>query len=103
MEQLLRHGIDVKLNAVVMEGKNTEDILPLVNLTKDLPVSVRFIEEMPFNGTGIYHPLHWDYIKILETIKEHYPTITKEHDPAYSTSYNYHIAGHKGSIGIIAA
>ncbi|MGZ3820471.1 MAG: cyclic pyranopterin phosphate synthase MoaA, partial [Mucilaginibacter sp.] len=23
--------------------------------------------------------------------------------PAYSTSYNYHIQGHKGSVGIIAA
>ena len=107
MEQLLRHGIDVKLNAVVMEGKNTDDIIPLVGLTKDLPVSVRFIEEMPFNGTGTYTPDsyrdNWDYVRILQTIKAHYPTIQKIQDPAYSTSYNYHIPGHKGSVGIIAA
>ena len=103
MNQLLRHDIEVKLNAVVMEGKNTDDIVPLVGLTKDLPVSVRFIEEMPFNGTGTYHPMHWDYIRILQTIKEHYPTIQKIQDPAYSTSYNYQIPGHKGSVGIIAA
>ena len=103
MHQLLRHGIEVKLNAVVMEGKNTDDIIPLVGLTKDLPVSVRFIEEMPFNGTGTYHPMHWDYVRILQTIKEHYPTIQKIQDPAYSTSYNYQVPGHKGSVGIIAA
>ena len=107
LEQLLRHGIDVKLNAVVMEGKNTDDIIPLVGLTKDLPVSVRFIEEMPFNGTGTYTPDsyrdNWDYVRILQTIKAHYPTIQKIQDPAYSTSYNYHIPGHKGSVGIIAA
>lgn len=103
MDQLLHHGISVKLNAVVMEGKNTEDIIPLVGLTKDLPVSVRFIEEMPFNGTGTYHPMHWDHIRILQTIREHYPNIQKIPDPAYSTSYNYHIPGHKGDVGIIAA
>ena len=103
MDQLLRHDIEVKLNAVVMEGKNTDDIIPLVELTKDLPVSVRFIEEMPFNGTGTYHPMHWDHVRILQTIKEHYSNIQKIQDPAYSTSYNYHIPGHKGSVGIIAA
>ena len=104
MHQLLQHGIDVKLNAVVMDGKNIQDIIPLVNLTKGLPVSVRFIEEMPFNGgDSHYQVLTWDHIKILEAIKEHFPTIEKIQDPAFSTSYNYHIPGHKGSIGIIAA
>jgi len=104
MHQLLQHDIDVKLNAVVMDGKNIQDIIPLVNLTKGLPVSVRFIEEMPFNGgDSHYQVLTWDHIKILEAIKEHFPTIEKIQDPAFSTSYNYHIPGHKGSIGIIAA
>ena len=103
MDQLLRHGIDVKLNAVVMEGKNTDDIIPLVELTKELPVSVRFIEEMPFNGTGIYHPMNWDYVRILQTIETQYPDMQKIPDPQYSTSYNYHIPGHKGNVGIIAA
>src|SRR5476651_1620827 len=50
LDELLKHDMEVKINAVVMDGRNTDDILPLVNLSKDLPVSVRFIEEMPFNG-----------------------------------------------------
>jgi cyclic pyranopterin phosphate synthase len=104
LDELLRHDMDVKMNAVVMEGKNIDDIMPLVALTKDMPVSVRFIEEMPFNGTGSHYPvLHWDHIKILEAIKAHFPSIQKIPDPAHSTSYNYHIPGHKGSVGIIAA
>jgi cyclic pyranopterin phosphate synthase len=103
MDELLRHGIEVKINAVVMEGRNTQDILPLVQLTKDLPISVRFIEEMPFNGTGEIHPSGWDHHRILQTIKNTYPTLQKLPDPPYSTSYNYQIPGHKGSIGIIAA
>ena len=104
MEELLKHDIDVKINAVVMDGKNTMDIIPLVELTKELPVSVRFIEEMPFNGEGhVYQGLKWDYIKILDEITNQFPNIQKIKDLLYSTSYNYHVPGHKGSIGIIAA
>jgi molybdenum cofactor biosynthesis protein A len=104
LEQLLKHDMEVKINAVVMDGKNTQDISSLVELTKELPVSVRFIEEMPFNGDGhVYGGLQWDYIRILDEIKQKFPTIEKLTDPAYSTSYNYQIPGHKGNIGIIAA
>lgn len=101
---LLEHDIPVKLNAVVMEGKNTDDIIPLVELTKDLPVSVRFIEEMPFNGKGNHYPvLVWTYKKIVEYIEARYPSMVKIQDGMHDTSYNYHIPGHKGTIGVIAA
>jgi molybdenum cofactor biosynthesis protein A len=104
MDELLKHEIEVKINAVVMDGKNTQDIMPLVELTKDLPVSVRFIEEMPFNGDGhVYTGLKWDYVRILDEIKGHFPGIRKLDDPQYSTSYNYQVPGHQGSVGIIAA
>lgn len=104
LELLLRHGIQVKLNTVVMNGKNTDDIIPLVELTKQLPVSVRFIEEMPFNGDGQRaSTLQWDYQRILDTVKERFPTLQKIPDPPHSTSFNYHIPGHKGNVGVIAA
>jgi cyclic pyranopterin phosphate synthase len=104
LEALLRHDIEVKINAVVMEGKNTQDIAPLVELTKELPVSVRFIEEMPFNGEGNhYASLAWDHFRILEAIREGFPAIQKSVDPPFSTAYNYWIPGHKGSVGVIAA
>lgn len=104
MEELLKHDIEVKINAVVMDGQNTQDIIPLVELARELPVSVRFIEEMPFNGDGhVYGGLKWDYVRILEEIKSKYPAIRKIQDGPYSTAYNYQIDGHLGSIGIIAA
>ncbi len=101
---LLENEIPVKINAVVMEGKNTDDLLPLVELTKNSPVSVRFIEEMPFNGEGShYAKLTWTYKKILEHIRIAYPSIEKISDPENSTAYHYRIPGHKGDLGIIAA
>jgi molybdenum cofactor biosynthesis protein A len=103
-DTLLKNGMNVKLNAVVMDGKNTEDIVPLVMLTKDLPISIRFIEEMPFNGDGHQHSgIKWNFLKILEKIQNHFPRIEKKKDPPFSTSSNYSIPGYKGSIGIIAA
>jgi cyclic pyranopterin phosphate synthase len=87
-----------------MDGKNTEDIIHLVALTKEQNIGVRFIEEMPFNGEShSYTALQWDHISILEKIKNTYADIYKIQDAPHSTSYNYHIPGHKGSVGIIAA
>jgi len=104
MDQLLLHGIKVKLNAVVMDGKNTEDILPLAALTRDLPIDARFIEEMPFNGDSHqYTRLAWDHARILDTIRQAYPNIEKVADEPGATATHYQVPGHKGRIGIIAA
>jgi molybdenum cofactor biosynthesis protein A len=104
LDKLVDSGIPVKINCVVMDGKNIEDILPMVAMTKDRDVSVRFIEEMPFNGEGSHYPvLRWTYKKILDHIRDTYPGIERIRDEANSTSYNYRISGHSGSIGVIAA
>lgn len=104
LETLIENEIPTKINAVVMANKNIDDIIPLCELTKNTPVSVRFIEEMPFNGTGShYEHLHWNHVRILEFIKEQYPTLLKLKDPKFSTSSHYKIPGSEGNIGIIAA
>lgn len=103
LEVLLLLGIAVKINAVVMEDHNIADIIPLVQLTKTLPVMVRFIEEMPFNGGSHNVSLKWNYQHILQHIREHFPGTQKAPDTSHATSVNYHVPGHKGHIGIIAA
>lgn len=103
-EALLSHGISTKINAVMMEGKNEKELVPLVMLTKEHPVGVRFIEEMPFNGgEAHYEQLWWSHRRILEALQNHFPGIEKIPDPPFSTSTNYRIPGHKGTVGIIAA
>ena len=72
-EALLTHGITTKINAVIIEGKNNNELLPLAMLTKDHPVGVRFIEEMPFNGgEAHYDQLWWSHRRILETLQNHF-------------------------------
>ena len=104
LHSLIEHDIPVKINTVVMRDKNIEDILPLVELTKHQNIAVRFIEEMPFNGTGREQStLHWTHRRIVEHIEQHVPKLIKIQDPQFSTSYNYKVAGYAGSIGVIAA
>ena len=102
--RMIEANFIVKLNAVVMHGMNETDILPLVNFTEKHPVSVRFIEEMPFNGSGLVEEkLFWDYRRILSHIKTEFPHI-EEVPMAYGeTSKNYHVPGFMGDVGIIAA
>ena len=104
MDMMIQSGIHVKLNMVVMNGKNISDIIPMLNLTKEKPISVRFIEEMPFNGTkGQGNDSIWTHIQILNHIKNHFNSIEKLPDPPASTSMNYKVSGYLGDFGIIAA
>jgi len=103
-DALVASKIKIKLNAVVMAGQNIEDIIPMAALTKELPVSVRFIEEMPFNGEGAhYSTLEWNHHKILDHLRGSFPNLEKLPDPPNSTSANYQVPGYVGDIGIIAA
>ena len=101
---LIEANMQVKINAVVMDGKNDQDILALASFTEKHPVSVRFIEEMPFNGLGQNAPqLKWDFIKIIEHIKETYPNLKPLEVKYGDTAMNYQIPGFLGNIGVIAA
>ena len=104
LDALIEQQFHVKINAVVLNGNNDADIIPMAELTKNLPVDVRFIEEMPFNG-GDHEAAspYWDHRKILEQLQSSWPDIQKLTDPPNSTAFHYQIPGFKGKIGIIAA
>ena len=103
LNSLLAHEMDVKINMVVMDGVNTDELLDFTELTRNNAVSVRFIEEMPFNGQGNrFSGINWNYLRILDTIRSQYP-LEKITDAPNSTSMNYRIPQHKGSIGVIPA
>jgi cyclic pyranopterin phosphate synthase len=103
-DALVAAGIQVKINAVVMDGQNTEDIIPLAELTRDLPVEVRFIEEMPFNGgSHAAMSLPWNHVRIREHLAGHFPGLTPLVTAPGATAAEYTIPGYVGNVGIIAA
>lgn len=92
-------GFDVKVNCVVMKGKNEDQVLLLTEFAKQHPVSVRFLEEMPFNGSGAANET-LNYEAILRLISAHYE-LDRQLDLPNSTSQNYQIPGFVGTVGVI--
>jgi len=103
MEALEKSSMNLKLNVVVQSGINTDEINDFVRLTKDKEIAVRFIEEMPFNGKGQRSiEENWNYNKILDEIKSEF-SVTEVQSEKSSTSRNFSIENHNGSVGIIPA
>ena len=102
---LVKEGFNVKINAVLMRGVNDDEIIDFINLTKELPVSVRFIEFMPFDGNK------WDlsnmvsYAEVMKHVKASFPeeTIERLQDASNDTAKNYKIKGYKGSFAVISS
>ena len=102
-ELLEQSNLNLKLNVVVQAGFNTDEIVDFVALTKEKNVAVRFIEEMPFNGKGQREiQENWNYTKILEEIKTQFDVKSIISEKS-STSRNFSMEGHKGTVGIIPA
>ena len=102
-EAVLAAGINLKVNMVVMADKNKDDIIPMAMLTKNDKVNIRFIEEMPFNGTGERDIDFMDHKEILTHLEQNLPQLTALPSIPGNTSQNYSIDGHQGTVGIIAA
>ncbi|MBC8167054.1 MAG: radical SAM protein, partial [Bryobacteraceae bacterium] len=54
IEEALRLGFQVKINAVALKGVTEEDIIPLARFGRERGVEIRFIEFMPLDSQGIW-------------------------------------------------
>ena len=103
LELLEKSSLNLKLNIVVQSGVNTDEIVDFVRFTKNKNVAVRFIEEMPFNGKGQREMQeNWTFKKILNEIKTEF-NVRELVSEKSSTSRNYAIDNHLGTVGIIPA
>jgi len=102
---LLNNDFKVKVNVVLMKGFNENEIVDFVKLTQYLPLSVRFIEFMPFAGN------EWDRSKmisqneILSELEKNFPSkeIEKLEDEKNFTARTYRIKDFQGDFGIISS
>ena len=89
----------VKINTVLMRGVNDTEFMDFLNLTKEMPVEIRFIELMPIGES----------IKLYEESKVNFSEILKQHPELIqieteknSTAQLYKLQGAKGKIGFIS-
>jgi GTP 3',8-cyclase len=97
----LENGLQVKLNVVIIRNTNHEEIIDFVNLTRNYPVEVRFIEFMPFQGNQWKLTDTFSHDEILETIKTQYE-IQPLPGNQNLTAKKFAVKGWPGSIGIIS-
>eukprot|EP01129_Flabellula_baltica_P007370 TRINITY_DN2860_c0_g1_i2.p1 TRINITY_DN2860_c0_g1~~TRINITY_DN2860_c0_g1_i2.p1 ORF type:complete len:274 (+),score=55.52 TRINITY_DN2860_c0_g1_i2:300-1121(+) len=93
----------VKINCVVMKGFNDNEILDFVAWTRDLPIEVRFIEYMPFDGNTWETDKMMPYQDIIKEIKGNGYNLVKVKDEKNFTSRSYQVKGYKGKIGFISS
>lgn len=100
--QLLIHkNFNVKVNMVVMNGINDDEIIDFVEWTKNTKVHVRFIEFMPFEGNRWTSNKVFTLKEIMKLIEEKY-LVSKLQDDVHDTSKKYSIEGHQGTFSIIS-
>jgi len=102
---LTKNDFKVKINAVLIRGFNDDEIVDFVNLTKDLPIALRFIEFMPFDGNKWDMKKMVSYAEIIEQLNSHFSeeNLIRLEDAPNDTSKNYRIKGYKGTFAIISS
>lgn len=93
----------IKLNAVILKGRNDDEILDLVEFARAKQIDISFIEEMPL-GEISSHDRGESYCssdEILNAIAEKYP-LTSTEDTTGGPSKYYSMADSKSRIGFIS-
>lgn len=95
---------NIKVNAVVVRGRNDHEVADLAGFARDHGVSMRFIEYMPLDSAH-----EWDRglvvsgREIRQAVEKEFPLTLKSGSRGSETAWNYGFAdGAPGTIGIIA-
>jgi cyclic pyranopterin phosphate synthase len=89
----------VKINVVLMEGFNDDEIEAFTSLTMDQPLDVRFIEIMPFEGQHAFAEGRFlPATAVLNRCPDLKPV--QSEDPSAPAQY-YQFPGAKGRVGLI--
>ena len=95
-------GLKIKINSVLLPGKNEEDWEDLLLLARDLPLDVRFIELMPI-GFAKGNPCYPNDL-LLDRISRRYPgSAADSNTHGNGPAVDYNIPGFMGSLGLISA
>lgn len=94
----------VKLNAVVIEGFNADEVVDLARLTLERPLHVRFIELMPFGPAGEWAKTGFvSTAQVRAELEAAFGTLIEVSKPAGGGPARYYrIAGAAGTIGFIS-
>lgn len=97
---LLQNDFRLKINVVALNGIIDKELLDFVQITKDLPLHVRFIEFMPFAGNLWESSKVMTAQKMLEMVMQEYDVVKLKDEPN-ATAKKYKAIGHTGTFAFI--
>lgn len=96
-------GLKLKINTVIIRGWNEDEVVEFARFARVTGYTVRFIEFMPLDGSGIWEPnLVFSKKEMIEMINKDVGEIVPLHkDVSSEPAALYSFADGKGTIGFI--
>jgi len=99
LDGIIKRGIPLKINSVVLDDTTDAEITSLAALAEKLPVTLRFIELMPFSGTQCTTaPAKGDLVRRLQRL---FPRMVECATDQPTTARIFTMPGYTGSLGVI--
>jgi len=105
LDRLLRSAgsLKVKINVLLLREINSSEIGRFTELTRHYPVTVRFMELMPFDDNQIWRTGKFmGAEKILEALTAIYPELEAKEGKT-TEHFSFSLPGYEGSVAIIPA
>jgi len=93
----------IKLNAVILKGRNDDEVVDLVDFARDRGLDISFIEEMPL-GVISEHDREEAYCssdEVREMVNARYPLVKTDEQTAGPSTY-YRMADSETRVGFIS-
>src|SRR5215216_4246151 len=106
IEAAIEAGFDqMKLNTVLMRGRNEDQLIPLVEFARARGLILRFIEMMPVSTADVLHEQNFmSVIEAKRLLESVYGTLIPETEFRTNGPASYYqIAGQKQRVGFIGA
>jgi cyclic pyranopterin phosphate synthase len=100
LREALTHKIPLKINCVVLASTSDQEILALATLAKTHPLTLRFIEPMPFSGGNSNRLLEKG--RLLGRLEAILPAMAEEIYDQPTTARTFRLPGYIGKVGVIA-
>jgi cyclic pyranopterin phosphate synthase len=96
-------GLDVKINTVVVRGWNDDEVVEFANFARRTGITVRFIEFMPLDGTGIWRSdLVFSKVEMIKKIETDIGKLLPASEQDMSTPAKlYSFSDGVGTLGFI--
>ena len=102
IDKAIELGIKVKLNTVIVDDINSDEVMDFVKLTLDKPIDVRFIELMPIGIGKVHKGLSNEKIReLIDQEFDNYEELLRD-DKSGPAKY-IKLKGAKGRVGFISA